>query len=309
MSAPSPVSSGGAGFTPAKLAGATAPQVGPNARPTADVAAAALRGHLHLVVAARPSGETYLARQSFGAPFHLSKPYWDGRVLQVQLVNSTAGILAGDELELDIAVETGAALSVTTPAAARAFMMRSGAALCRQRFAVATGASLEYLPEPLFPHQDSNYAQTTRLELAAGAEAFFVDQFAPGRAGRGECWAWRRLQLGFEVALGGRLLLREQLDASGAELSRLSSFHGMKEAWFATAVIAAPTLAVDSPVWAQVCALHREGSLCGVTALAPGVWIARIVASTGLRLRDVQAELRTVVAEVMPSLRSDLRKL
>jgi urease accessory protein len=268
-----------------------------------------LRGHLHFAAAARDGGETYLARQSFRAPFHLSKPYWDGRVLQVQIVNSTAGILAGDELELDIVAETGAALSVTTPAAARAFMMQSGAACCRQRFAAADGAWLEYLPEPLFPHRETNYAQHTRLELAAGASAFFVDQLAPGRVGRGECWAWRRLLLALDVSLDGRLLLRERLDASGAELARVAAFHGMSEAWFGTAIIAAPALAADAPVWETVRALHRDGCLCGVTTLASGVWIVRLVASGGLALRDTFSALRATLAPVLPGLQADLRKL
>lgn len=310
MNTPSPVTGGGADFTPAMFESAATPDGGHEARPTANASAgAALRGHLHLGAAARAGGETYLARQSFRAPFHLSKPYWDGRVLQVQLVNSTAGILAGDELELDIAVDSGAALAVTTPAAARAFMMRSGAALCRQRFAVAAGAWLEYTPEPLFPHQGSNYAQFSRLELAVGAEAFFVDQVAPGRVGKGESWAWRRLRLGFEVACDGRLLLREQLDASGAELKRVSEFHGMPEAWFATALIASPQLAAGDSVWGSIRGLHREGCCCGVTTLASGVWIVRLVAPNGLLLRDRLGELRSMVAEVMPALRSDPRKL
>jgi len=277
--------------------------------PSAASTAPALRGHLQLAAAPRAGGETQLVRQSFRAPFHLGKPYWDGRVLQVQLVNSTAGILAGDELELDIAVETGAVLSVTTPAAARAFMMQSGAACCRQRFAVADGAWLEYLPEPLFPHRDTDYAQHTRLELATGASAFFVDQLAPGRVGRGECWAWRRLLLALDVSLDGRLLLRERLDASGAELARVAAFHGMREAWFGTAVIAAPALAADASVWEQVRALHRDGCLCGVTALASGVWIARLVARGGLALRDSFASLRVALAPVLPGLQADLRKL
>ncbi len=286
---------------------ATAPEVGRKARPTADVPAASLCGHLHLVAAARPSGETYLERQSFRAPFHLSKPYSDGRVLQLQVVNSTAGILAGDELELDIAAEPGAALAVTTPAAARAFMMRSGAAVCRQRFAVGAGAWLEYLPEALYPHRETYYTQHTRLDLAAGATAFFTDQLAPGRVGCGECWAWRRLRLTFDVVLGGRLLLREQLDCSGQELARVAAFHGMAEAWFGTAVIVAPALAADAAVWAQVRALDRDG--CGVTALAPGVWIARIVAPTGLLLRDRLTALRAALAPVLPGLQVGLRKL
>ena len=63
-------------------------------------------GHLLLRAAARANGRTALAAQSFRAPYHLSKPYWDAdaRVLLVQVVNPTAGILAGDRLESDIAV-------------------------------------------------------------------------------------------------------------------------------------------------------------------------------------------------------------
>ncbi len=275
----------------------------------APLAAPALRGHLHLAAAARTNGETYLARQSFRAPFHLSKPYWDGHVLHVQLVNSTAGILAGDELEVDLAVEPGASLAVTTPAAARAFMMRSGAARCRQRFAVGAGAWLEYAPEALYPHRDTAYTQHTRLELATGAATVFTDQFAPGRVGRGECWAWRRLRLGLDVCLDGRLLLREQLDSSGAELARLAAFHGFPEAWFGTAVIATPTLAAAAPVWAQIRTLHRDSCLCGVTALAPGVWIVRLVASGGLVLRDTFAALRAALAPALPGLAADSRRL
>lgn len=276
---------------------------------TAPVEAPALRGHLHLTAAARPTGETYLARQSFRAPFHLSKPYWDGHALHAQLVNSTAGILAGDELELDITVQPGASLAVTTPAAARAFMMQRGVARCRQRFAVGAGAWLEYSPEALYPHRGTDYAQHTSLELAPGAAAFFTDQLAPGRVGRGECWAWRRLRIGLEVKSDGRLLLREHLNASGAELARLASFHGMREAWFGTAVIAAPALHLDAPVWEQLRALHHIDCLCGVTTLAPGLWIVRLIAANGLVLRDTFVAVRTALAAVLPGLQADLRKL
>ena len=122
-------------------------------------------GHLHLEAAPRADGRTVLARQSFRAPFHLGKSYWDGDVLQVRVVNATAGILAGDRLELAVRVRPGAALLVLTPAAARAFMMRRGAAECRQAFTVDAGGWLEYAPEPLFPHRDSDYTQTTRLDV------------------------------------------------------------------------------------------------------------------------------------------------
>src|SRR6188768_2067781 len=118
-----------------------------------------LSGHLRLQAAARPDGRTVLASQSFRAPYHISKPYWDAdaRALLVQVVNPTAGILEGDSLESEIGVEHDAALLVTTPSASRIFQMRAGAAECRQHFAVSPGGWLEVMPEPLVPHRSSRY--------------------------------------------------------------------------------------------------------------------------------------------------------
>ncbi|HVW21019.1 MAG TPA: urease accessory protein UreD [Opitutaceae bacterium] len=272
--------------------------------------ATAFRGHLELEAAPRPGGRTVLARQSFRAPFHISKPYWEGGVLQVRVVNPTAGILGGDRLELDVRVQTGASLLLTTPAATRAFAMRAGAsASCRQSFAVAPGAWLEYAPEPLFPHAGSDYEQSTRIETAEGAELYWVDALAPGRVGRGECWAWGRLRMGLDLVHGGEPVLVERLDASGPELAARAAFFGQPEAWFATAVVISPRLDGGEPLWARVRALHREGCWVGATRLRRGGWVIRAVAPGALALRGLLGGLRGAFSEGLPGLRSDLRRL
>src|SRR5471032_2428195 len=124
-------------------------------------------GHLSLRAEARANGRTVLAAQSFRAPFHISKPYWDAdaRTLLVQVVNPTAGILAGDRLESRIAVGADAALLVTTPSASRVFKMKTGTAECHQQFTVAAAGWLEVMPEPLVPHRGCRFHQTTRIEV------------------------------------------------------------------------------------------------------------------------------------------------
>lgn len=270
---------------------------------------ATFSGHLRLTAARRDDGRTVLARQSFRAPFHISKPYWDGQVLQVQVVNPTAGILAGDELELDIEVAPGAALRVTTPAATRAFMMRAGAAVCRQHYRVAAGGWLECAPEPLCPHRDCTYAQHTRVEVADGGELYFVDALAPGRAGRGELWAWRRLQLTLDVRANGEPVWRECLDLSGAMAERAAAFHGTPRAWLATVLVLTARIAADDPVWATIGRLHCGGRWLGVTRLRRGGWIVRVVAAGGQELRDTLGELRSALAGRLEFLRGGLRKL
>lgn len=278
---------------------------------SADAVRPALIGHLRLIAGPGVDGCTRIAEQSFRAPFHIGKPYWDEAcgVLQVQVVNPTAGILEGDRLELDVAVEAGAALVVTTPAAARAYMMRGGVALCRQSMTVHGGAWLEYLPEPLFPHRDADYAQRTRLAVEAGGEAVYVDALAPGRVGRGERWAWRRLVLGLEVDYAGEPVLRERLDAPGAELAGLAAWHGTPEAFLGTIVVVTERIRADEPALDAVRALHGGSRWVGVTALRRGGWIVRVVAPDGQAWRDTLAEIRARLSPVLPRLGSDLRKL
>lgn len=271
--------------------------------------APAFSGHLHLTASARPDGRTFLSRQSFRAPFHLSKPHANDELLHVQIVNSTAGMLAGDRLELDVQVEEDAALALTTPSAARAFTMRAGTAEYRQHLTVADHGWLEYAPEPLFCHRECIFTQETIIDLAPTAGLFFVDALAPGRAGSGERWAWRKLVLALQVRAAGRIILQERLISSGEDLGRMAGFFHTPYAWFATVIVAAPDLAADDPIWERARGLHRESLGCGVTRLRETSWIVRLVAPDGLTLRDALAELRQHLAARLPYLRCDLRKV
>ncbi len=268
-----------------------------------------LQGHLELEAEPRAGGRTVLARQAFCAPFHLGKSYWDGQVLQTQVVNSTAGILAGDRLRLDVRVKGGAALLMTTPAATRAFMMSAGIAEYRQTFTVAAGGWLEFLPEPLCPHRGSDYSQWTRIEVAEGGELFWLDTLAPGRVGRGEAWGWRRLHLGLEIVHAGEPVLREKFDGSGGAFARAAAFYGTPDGWLATLVMLTPRLGADAEVWSRIRSLHGDGCRLGVTRLRRGGFVVRAVAPDGQGLRDLLGEIRRRLAGSLPCLASDLRKL
>jgi urease accessory protein UreH len=136
-----------------------------------------------------------------------------------------------------------------------------------------------------------------------------METLAPGRVGRGETWAWRQLCLTLDVTLAGEPVLRERLDGSGAKMAALAAFYGLREAWFATAVIVSARLASDDPAWDRVRALHGGGRWLGVTRLRRGGWILRVVAARSQALRDTLAEVRQILSEKLPALRSDLRKL
>ena len=269
-------------------------------------------GQLALRAEARADGRTVLAAQSFRAPFHISKPYWDeeAKTLLVQVVNPTAGILSGDRLESAITVESGAALLVTTPSASRVFKMKEGVAECRQHFTVAAGGWLEVLPEPLVPHRGCRYRQTTHLEVAAGGACLYADLLMPGRVGHGEAWEWEKLCLEIDVRLGGERILRERFEPTGADLRALAELAGSgPAACFGNAVLIGEETADDATWRAAVAALHRDGLWVGLSRLRRGGWSLKFVAPDGMRLRQGLRDARQILAARFPRLACDPRKL
>lgn len=271
-------------------------------------------GHLQLR-ATRRSGRTALTTQAFRAPFHVSKPYWDvaSETLLVQVVNPTAGILAGDRLTAEIAVADGAALLVTTPSASRIFAMAGGEAVSEQRLAVDAGGWLEVWPEPVVPHRRSVFRQSTRLDVAQGGALFYADLLSVGRAAHGEAWAWDRLQLELDLRVGGELVLHERFDHAGPALKRLAAWAGASETvGFGNAVVVLSDAPTDEvPPWRDALhTLQREGVWIGVSALrVRNAWSIKFVAADGIQLRRVLRDIRTVLAPVARHLSCDARKL
>ncbi|HYF64862.1 MAG TPA: urease accessory protein UreD [Herpetosiphonaceae bacterium] len=129
-----------------------------------------MRGRLDLRFAAA-DGRTAATVLAQAPPLESVRafPMADGAAL-VHLHNIAGGVLAGDDLDLSLAVEPQALAQLTTTGANRIYRSRDGApARQRTRVAVGAGGMLEYLPGPTIPFAGAACEQTTRIDLAAGA--------------------------------------------------------------------------------------------------------------------------------------------
>ena len=171
-----------------------------------------MNGHLHLTASARvEDGVTYLSHQSFRAPLHLSKPHLDAGALVVNIVNPTAGLFDGDEVQLEVTAETGAHVVLTTPSACRVFRSRSGKpASLHQRFTVAKGGFLEFYPEAFIPHAGARYRQRTELRVAKGGTLLYFDWLSPGRSASGESFRYQELLWELDAWGDEHLVARER---------------------------------------------------------------------------------------------------
>ena len=263
-----------------------------------------LEGGFEIRCAARPDGTTFIDHQAVSAPFHLSKPYWDGRVLTVQCVNATAGVFAGDRLKIGVSVEPGASVLLTSPSASRIHAMKSGMATLEQSFKVASGAWLEVMPELFIPQAGCRYAQRSVIDVEKGGRLFFVETLAPGRVARGEVFAFDHVSWETDLRVGGKLAVRERyaLTPSDDSLWQLRARGG--ETYLATCY--GVGLDLDP---ASALASTGEGDLAGASRLTPDVWVARILAPDSVSLKASLRTFREALAASVPELSANARKL
>ena len=263
----------------------------PSATPAAS-AARGLRGHLQLVCALDEAGRTFLREQSFRAPVHLSKPHRDEDTLVVNIVNPTAGLLAGDRVRYDVAVEAGARVLLTAPSASRAHRIAEGDARVIQEFRVAAGGWLESWPELFIPQGGARYRQQTTVHLEAGGGALLIEMLAPGRTASGEIFAFARLDWETEIFLGETKIARERYTLTPDSPALAAMRAQFAEPYYASCLVVSPDLPADAPCWRRIHELHRTDAWVGCGALFHGGWAIRVLAEGSIRLRQTVATIR-----------------
>ncbi|MDH6132136.1 urease accessory protein [Kitasatospora sp. MAA4] len=133
---------------------------------------------------------------------------------EVALVGAMAAPLGGDRIAVSVRVEAGARLRVTSVAATVSLPgPQPGPAWYDVELAVAAGAVLEWLPEPVVAAAGSHLLLTTRITLDAGARLRYREEQILGRR---HDWTVHgvpgRLTSRLTVRQAGRLILDQQTD-------------------------------------------------------------------------------------------------
>jgi urease accessory protein len=213
------------------------------------------------------------------------------------------GLVAGDDVCLEVDVEEGATALLGTQAETKVY--RSWGAPCRLdlRARVGAGATLVVLPDPVSCFSGARYRQIQRFDVAAGGTLLLVDTLVAGRAARGERWAFDEYSGRNEVTCGGRLVLADALRLSRSEGPAVAARMGDIDL-LATVVgigprIAAHTTALLSEL-GRLPADAGAGVLVAASPLALGIHLrlaARSVEAGLGRLRAVLAFLPEILGD------------
>jgi urease accessory protein len=267
-----------------------------------------LEGHLELVCACDAHGRTFLRHQSFRAPIHLSKPHLDRGVLVLNVVNPTAGLLAGDRIRSDVEVEAGARLLLTTPSASRAHSSGREWSEVDQSFRIAAGGKLENWPELFIPQRGSSYRQRTTIEIEPGGELLFFETLAPGRVAMGEAFAYTALDWETTITIRGCRIARERyrLDPTREGVAALRE--RFATAYYASCFVITPELDAGDPCWERIHELHERSAWVGCSALLESGWVIKVITEGSVLLRRKLAAIRQILYAALNRPAPELRR-
>jgi urease accessory protein len=271
------------------------------------------RGELALTV--RPRNGRSVAVQQFhrGALRVLRPIYLDtsGQVTYV-IVNPGGAYLDRDRYRIDVTVDDGAELMLTTQSATKVYRTPEDRAVQQATIRLGQDSRLEYLPDQLIAYRGSRYRQDTRIDMDSTASLMMSEVVTPGWSPTGTPFLYTELRLRTVVTMAGRPVVIDNLVLAPEDGARGMNRMGLLEGHTHVGSLLVVDPRVDDAAleMARVqVAARAEHLVAGVTTLSvPGLALRVLGTST--------QELDELIVAVVDGLRArwfgqpavDLRK-
>lgn len=206
-------------------------------------------------------------------------------------VNTGGGLLGGDRVTFDVAVRTGAALTIASQSAERVYRTLGAAADVGVRLTVESRGSLAWLPQPTILYDGARLARRIEADVAANATLLMCEAIIFGRAAMNEVIRTGDLRDRWEIRREGRLVFADSVRLDGdmqAALARTAIGAGARAA--ATVIHVAHDAEERRDAVRE--AVVPRAARCAVSAWN-GLLTARLLAPDGDTLR---ADLIRVVS-------------
>jgi urease accessory protein len=176
-----------------------------------DPIASSWRAHLAITLAGL-GDRTVVRHRRHEGPLQVQRAlYPEGeQPCHLYIVHPPGGVVGGDRLDLNIALEARAHALVTTPAAGKFYRSSAACAVQEQRLRVARGACLEWFPQESIVFDGARIATRTRVELDDESRFIGWEIACLGRPAAGERFTHGEARVAFELWRNSRPLWIER---------------------------------------------------------------------------------------------------
>lgn len=163
------------------------------------------------IEAAKKDNLNYLKDVYFTSPFKIMKPFKnaDGG-LSVIILTASAGIMEGDNQEINIKVAKECSLECTSQAYEKIHKMKNGEATRNATIIVEEKAEMNYVPLPTIPFADSAFRNETNIYLKDNTSKFSMTEIlASGRVASGESFKYKYYISKINIRMNKMLIYRD----------------------------------------------------------------------------------------------------
>ncbi|WP_230531522.1 urease accessory protein UreD [Microvirga roseola] len=142
-------------------------------------------------------------------------PRGEGAGLDAVLVNTAGGIACGDRFSIEIEAQTGASVTVATPAAEKVYRSDGPVAELFVDLRLHAGAQLDWLPQETLLFDRARLARRLDVTMPEDARLTLFEAVVFGRAARAEWVMEGFFEDRWRIRRGGRLIYADTLRLEG----------------------------------------------------------------------------------------------
>ncbi|MES0884830.1 urease accessory protein UreD [Roseibium sp. SCP14] len=236
---------------------------------------------------ANSSNKTRLADLYQSGSAKVRLPRVHGQPQTAVLINTAGGLTGGDELHYDVTAEENTHVLVTSQTAERAYRSSFGAAKVAGRFAINSGATLEWLPQETILFDASRLERTISADLASDARLLMLETLVLGRKAMGEKVQSLTFRDSWRIRRDGKLVFADDIRLDG-DPDRFLKGPATADGCLAVATLV--DCAVDAEDRLSLARTVLDDLPTGETHAATSAWngllTARFVSRDGRTLRD-----------------------
>nr|WP_224167432.1 urease accessory protein UreD [Arthrobacter sp. StoSoilA2] len=166
---------------------------------------------------AERAGRSVAIHQFHEGALRVLRPHYLDRSGQVcyVIVNPGGAYLGADLFVVDVEVEAGAELLLTTQSATKVYRTPGSFAEQRMSVRLGEGARLEFVPDQLIAYREASYRQNSRISLHPTSSLVMAEVITPGWSPDGASFKYEELRLRNEIWIedenGAKLLALDNL--------------------------------------------------------------------------------------------------
>ncbi|WP_175538773.1 urease accessory protein UreD [Arthrobacter sp. cf158] len=175
-----------------------------------------VRGRLELGVSVR-GGRSVASRQFHEGALRVLRPHYLDRSGQLcyVMVNPGGAYLGADLFLIDVEVEAGAELLLTTQSATKVYRTPGSFAEQRMNIRLGEGSRLELMPDQLIAYREASYRQNSHISLHPTSSLVMAEVVTPGWSPDGASFKYEEVRLRNEIWVedpnGAKLLALDNL--------------------------------------------------------------------------------------------------